>query len=787
LAANNCHPQTLAVVATRLEALAGQLEVVAPAELRPGEDVAGILLQYPDTQGRIEDYSTIIGQAHAAGALAVVATDLLSLTLLRPPGEMGADIVVGNAQRFGVPLGFGGPHAAFLATRDAFKRQMPGRLVGVSKDSRGRPALRLALGTREQHIRREKATSNICTAQALLANMAAAYAIYHGPEGLTRIARHVHRLTAVLAAGVARLGHEPSAGPWFDTLAIRLRGCTTEELRGRAEARQVNLRYAAGDVVIVALDETVTEDDLDDLFAIFNQGAAAGFKARELAAQLPADSLPNWPEALRRRSAFLRHPVFQLYHSETEMLRYLRRLEARDLSLCQAMIPLGSCTMKLNPAAAMQPLSWPEFSRLHPFAPLEQAQGYLEMFAQLENWLGAVTGLPAVSLQPNAGSQGEYAGLLVIRQYHRKRGDSQRNVCLIPMSAHGTNPASAVMAGMKVAPVACDREGNIDLADLRAKAAQHAAQLACVMVTYPSTHGVFEEGIVELCRVIHEHGGLVYMDGANLNAQVGWSRPGDMGADVCHINLHKTFAIPHGGGGPGMGPIAVRADLAPFLPGRHTAGQQTPRQGGAVSGAPWGSASILTISWMYMAMMGAEGLRQATAFAILNANYISRRLAAYFPTLYRGANGYVAHECILDLRAFKSVTAEDVAKRLMDYGFHAPTLSWPVPGTLMVEPTESESKRELDRFCEAMMAIHAEMQAVESGQMDRLNNPLKNAPHTADMLAGEWVRPYSREQAAFPAPGLKEHKFWPAVGRVDNVWGDRNPVCTCAGMEAFLS
>lgn len=785
LASNTCHPQTLEVVQTRLEALGARLEVAPPEAFQLGEDVAGVLVQYPDTEGTIADYAGLVEQAHAVGALVVMAVDLLSLTLLRPPGEMGADMAVGNAQRFGVPLGFGGPHAAFLATRDAFKRQMPGRLVGVSKDSRGRPALRLALGTREQHIRREKATSNICTAQALLANMAAAYAIYHGPEGLTRIARHVHRLARVLAEGVRRLGHDPSAGPWFDTLKIRLFGCTSAEIQGWAVARMVNVRPAGPEAVLVALDETVREEDLEVLLAIFNRGEPPAFTARELARLYPADATPEWPEPLLRRSAFLRHPVFHAYHSETEMLRYLRRLEARDLSLCQAMIPLGSCTMKLNPAAAMQPLSWPEFARLHPFAPLEQAQGYLEMFAQLEGWLAEVTGLGAVSLQPNAGSQGEYAGLLVIRRYHASRGEGRRRVCLIPMSAHGTNPASAVMAGMRVVPVVCDEGGNIDLEDLRAKAAQHAAELACVMVTYPSTHGVFEEGIVELCRVIHEHGGLVYLDGANLNAQVGWCRPGDMGADVCHINLHKTFAIPHGGGGPGMGPIAVRTELAPYLPGHRTAGQGGAQASGAVSAAPWGSASILAISWMYMAMMGAEGLRRATAFAILNANYLSRRLAPYFPTLYRGQGGFVAHECILDLRAFKTVTAEDVAKRLMDYGFHAPTLSWPVPGTLMVEPTESESKRELDRFCEAMQAIHAEMEAVESGRLDRLNNPLKNAPHTADMLAGEWGRPYSREQAAFPVAALKEAKFWPAVGRVDNVWGDRNPVCTCAGMEAY--
>jgi len=780
LVAADCHPQNLEVVQTRARALGLEVRVEDPARFVCDATTLGILLQYPATDGAVRDLAPCIARAHQAGALAVVAADLLALTLLRPPGEDGADIVVGSAQRFGVPPGFGGPHAAFLATRDEFKRQMPGRLVGVSKDARGRPAYRLALGTREQHIRREKATSNICTAQALLANVAAMYAVYHGPDGLTAIARRIHRLTATLAAGLARLGHMVvNAGSFFDTLTVRPRGGAAAVLE-RARQHGINLRPVDAATLGIALDETTRPADVAELLAIFNDDAAPDF---DPAALLPAD----WQSPVaNRRSPFLQHPVFQRYHSETEMLRYLRRLEAKDLSLCHSMIPLGSCTLKLNATSQMMPLSWPEFARLHPFAPADQAAGYHELFADLERWLAEITGLPAVWLQPNAGSQGEYAGLLVIRQYHASRGEAHRNVCLIPTSAHGTNPASAVMAGLRVVPVACDARGNVDLADLAARAAEHRERLAAVMVTYPSTHGVFEPGIRELCRIVHEHGGQVYMDGANLNAQVGLTSPGDIGADVCHLNLHKTFCIPHGGGGPGVGPIAVAAHLARFLPGRAAAPTGPVGPIGPVAAAPYGSASLLPIPWMYIACMGAAGLTEATQVAILNANYIARRLDPYFPVLYRGEHGLVAHECILDLRPFKSVTAEDVAKRLMDFGIHAPTLSWPVPGTLMVEPTESESKAELDRFCEAMIAIHAEIQAVESGRLDPVNNPLKQAPHPVEVVAAnDWNRPYPREQAAFPVPGLRDFKFWPACARVDNVFGDRHLVCTCAGVEAY--
>jgi glycine dehydrogenase len=780
LVAADCHPQNLEVVQTRARALGLEVRVEDPARFVCDATTLGILLQYPATDGAVRDLAPCIARAHQAGALAVVAADLLALTLLRPPGEDGADIVVGSAQRFGVPPGFGGPHAAFLATRDEFKRQMPGRLVGVSKDARGRPAYRLALGTREQHIRREKATSNICTAQALLANVAAMYAVYHGPDGLTAIARRIHRLTATLAAGLARLGHTVvNAGSFFDTVTVRPRGGAAAALE-RARQHGINLRPVDAATLGIALDETTRPADVAELLAIFNDDAAPDF---DPAALLPAD----WQSPVaNRRSPFLQHPVFQRYHSETEMLRYLRRLEAKDLSLCHSMIPLGSCTLKLNATSQMMPLSWPEFARLHPFAPADQAAGYHELFADLERWLAEITGLPAVWLQPNAGSQGEYAGLLVIRQYHASRGEAHRNVCLIPTSAHGTNPASAVMAGLRVVPVACDARGNVDLADLAARAAEHRERLAAVMVTYPSTHGVFEPGIRELCRIVHEHGGQVYMDGANLNAQVGLTSPGDIGADVCHLNLHKTFCIPHGGGGPGVGPIAVAAHLARFLPGRAAAPTGPVGPIGPVAAAPYGSASLLPIPWMYIACMGAAGLTEATQVAILNANYIARRLDPYFPVLYRGEHGLVAHECILDLRPFKSVTAEDVAKRLMDFGIHAPTLSWPVPGTLMVEPTESESKAELDRFCEAMIAIHAEIQAVESGRLDPVNNPLKQAPHPVEVVAAnDWNRPYPREQAAFPVPGLRDFKFWPACARVDNVFGDRHLVCTCAGVEAY--
>ncbi len=780
-----CHPQNIEVVQTRAKALG--IEVVVGSHDAAALDgkFFGALVRYPATDGAIFDYAGFAEKAHTAGALVVVAADLLALTLLRPPGEFGADVAVGSSQRFGVPLGYGGPHAAFFATRDEFKRQMPGRLVGVSKDSRGQPAYRLALGTREQHIRREKATSNICTAQALLANMAMAYACYHGPAGLKKIAERVRRHVAILAAGLEKLEHKIGTAPFFDTLRVSLKGYTSAEIVTIAEKNQVNLRVLDKTTLGVSLDETTSVKDVALLLKIFNGNFEPDFTVEELVAQVKAG---DYAAPLKRTSKCLTHSVFDRYHSETEMLRYLRRLESRDLSLTTSMIPLGSCTMKLNATCEMLPVSWPEFSKIHPFAPLKQTRGYQEMFGQLEEWLAEITGFAAISLQPNAGSQGEYAGLLVIHEYHASRGEAHRNVCLIPTSAHGTNPASAVMAGMKVVAVACDRGGDIDVTDLRAKATEHKANLACLMVTYPSTHGVFEESIREICEIVHANGGQVYMDGANMNAQVGLCRPGDIGADVCHLNLHKTFCIPHGGGGPGMGPIGVAEHLADFLPAHPVVSLGGENPIGAVSAAPWGSASILTISWVYIVAMGAAGLTEATKVAILNANYIAERLEKYFPTLYRGHGNFVAHECILDLRQFKSVTAEDVAKRLMDYGFHAPTLSFPVAGTLMVEPTESESKEELDRFCDAMVSIHGEIMAVESGVMDKQNNPLKNAPHTADTIAAtEWNRPYSREQAAFPTAHEREYKFWPCVGRVDNVFGDRNLVCSCVGMEAYTS
>ena len=773
-----CHPQTIEVVTARAKALDIEAVVGNAATFAFTDKVFGALVQYPDTFGAIHDYSGFAEKAHAAGAMLTVATDLLALTLIKPPGEFGADIVVGSAQRFGVPLGYGGPHAAFFATRDEFKRQMPGRIVGVSKDSRGKPALRLALGTREQHIRREKATSNICTAQALLANMASLYACYHGAEGLKQIARRVQALTEILATGLTKLGFAVAGTPRFDTLKINLGDKKSADILKIAEAHRINLRAIDDQTIGISLDEATNVADVAELWQIFNGDKPASFSLAENV----SSTTSNFE---LRTSNFLAHPVFNRYHSETEMLRYIKRLESRDLSLTASMIPLGSCTMKLNAAAEMFPVSWSEFSKIHPFAPLKQTRGYQKLFEQLEAWLAEITGFAGISLQPNAGSQGEYAGLLVIRAYHESRGDAHRNVCLIPTSAHGTNPASAVMAGMKVVAVACDTNGNIDVADLRAKAEAHKADLSCLMITYPSTHGVFEETIREICEIIHANGGQVYMDGANMNAQVGLTSPGFIGADVCHLNLHKTFCIPHGGGGPGVGPIGVAEHLVEFLPGHNVINLGGERPIGAVSAAPWGSASILTISWMYIAMMGADGLTEATKFAILNANYISKRLEQHFPTLYR-SNGLVAHECILDLRTFKSVTAEDVAKRLMDYGFHAPTLSWPVAGTLMVEPTESESKYELDRFCDAMISIHAEMTAVETGAADAKNNLLKNAPHTADQIASDnWNRPYGREQAAFPAKSLHDYKFWPHVGRVDNVFGDRNPICSCVGMEDY--
>jgi glycine dehydrogenase len=778
-----CHPQTVDVVRTRAEALGIEVVTGDHQSFQFSEKVFGALVQYPNTYGEVLDYSQFIEQAHAAGALVTVAADLLSLTLLRPPGEFGADIALGSAQRFGVPLGYGGPHAAYFATREALKRHIPGRIVGVSKDARGRPALRLALQTREQHIRREKATSNICTAQALLASVVAMFACYHGPDGLRQIARRIHLMTDILARGLERLDHRVGPKAHFDTLRVDLGAGSAADILKSAEAQRMNFRLIGEYEVGIALDETTTEQDLADILCVFNGDRPPDFSVADLVQhEVTVGVLPS---PFARTSPFLTHPVFNRYHSETEMLRYLKRLESRDLSLTTSMIPLGSCTMKLNPAAAMFPITWPEFSRLHPFAPLQQVRGYQILFQQLEEWLAEITGFAGISLQPNAGSQGEYTGLLVIRAWHLDRCEGHRDVCLIPTSAHGTNPASAVMAGLRVVAVACDNQGNIDVADLRAKAEANKDRLAALMVTYPSTHGVFEESIREVCEIIHAHGGQVYMDGANLNAQVGLCRPRDIGADVCHVNLHKTFCIPHGGGGPGMGPIGVAGHLVEFLPGHGVVNLGGENPVGAVSAAPWGSASILPIPWVYIAAMGGPGLTEASQYAILNANYIARRFQDYFPVLYRGHSGLVAHECILDLRQFKNVTVEDVAKRLMDYGFHAPTVSWPVPGTIMVEPTESESKEELDRFCEALISIHAEMEAIESGKADRQNNVLKNAPHTADMLVAEpWTHAYSREQACFPAKWLREHKFWPAAARIDNVFGDRNLVCSCAGMEA---
>ncbi len=766
-----CHPQTLDVLATRAAPLGIELEADDAGTART-EGAFGVLLQTPDTRGVVRDGAGSVARWKAQGAMAIVATDPLALALLQPPGEWGADIVVGSAQRFGVPMGYGGPHAAFFATKDEFKRHMPGRIVGVSRDARGRLALRLALQTREQHIRREKATSNICTAQVLLAVMASMYAVYHGPDGLREIAERVRGHAARLAESLRRAGAVVD-GPFFDTLAVS--GVDAKAVLARGAERRINLRAHSDGAVGVALDETVGEGDLRDLAWAFGVPLAEGVDGCE------------WPLAPRRETPVLRHPVFRAHRTETEMLRYIRRLESRDLSLTRSMIPLGSCTMKLNATAEMVPVSWPEFSALHPFAPPEQAAGYRRLFRDLESWLAAITGLPVVSLQPNAGSQGEYAGLLAIRGYHRARGETGRNVCLIPASAHGTNPASAVMAGFRVVAVACDASGNVDVADLKAKAERHAAELGALMVTYPSTHGVFEEAIPEICAVAHAHGGQVYLDGANLNALVGLCRPGDFGADVCHVNLHKTFCIPHGGGGPGMGPIAAAAHLAPHVPGHAVVDMGTGRRGGAVSAAPWGSASILPISWMFMRMMGAEGLRRASEIAILNANYIAARLAGHYHVLYKGRRGRVAHECILDLRPLKAaagVEVEDVAKRLMDYGFHAPTMSWPVPGTLMIEPTESESKAELDRFCDAMIAIRGEIAEIEQGRADRDRNALKGAPHPAEAVVSDgWEQPYGRERAAYPLPWVRQDKFWPAVARIDNVFGDRNPQCLCPTVE----
>jgi len=785
--ADDVFPQTLDVVWTRAAPL-GLAVTVGPAADAAHADCFAAVLQYPGANGDVRDYRALVDALHARGAQAIVATDLLALTVLAPPGEWGADVVVGSSQRFGVPMGFGGPHAAFLATRDEFKRSMPGRLVGVTVDSHGQPAYRLALQTREQHIRREKATSNICTAQVLLAVIASMYAVYHGPRGLATIAERVHRLTSVLAAGLAKLGLGVANASFFDTLTVAA-GARTGEILDHADG-EANFRRIDASHLGISLDETTTRADVKHLWELCAPAGAEmpDFDALETAA---GDA---FPARLRRTSPFLTHPTFNTYHSETEMLRYLRRLADRDIALDRAMIPLGSCTMKLNATAEMIPVTWREFAHLHPFAPAGQTQGYRQMIAELERMLCAVTGYAAVSLQPNAGSQGEYAGLLVIRAYHASRGEAHRNVCLIPASAHGTNPASAQMAGMRVVVVACDDSGNVDLPDLRAKAAEHRDALAAVMVTYPSTHGVFETGIGEICRIVHEHGGQVYVDGANLNALLGLAAPGEFGADVSHLNLHKTFCIPHGGGGPGVGPVAVRAHLAKFLP-RHRELPANPDAIGPVAAAPYGSASILPISWMYIAMMGAEGLTAATESAILAANYIASRLGAHYPVLYAGANGLVAHECILDLRALKDktgITVDDVAKRLVDYGFHAPTMSFPVAGTLMIEPTESESKTELDRFVAAMIAIRGEVSAIEEGRMDPTDNPLKHAPHTAAaLMAAEWKHGYSRELAAYPGkgagdgagpgagPGARSAKYWPPVGRADNVYGDRNLFCAC--------
>ena len=781
-----CHPQTIAVVQTRARPLGIRVVVGHHADAALDGTFFGALVQYPATDGSIFDYGAFCGQVHAAGALAIVAADPLALCLLKPPGEFGADVAVGTTQRFGVPLGYGGPHAAYFAVKDEYKRLLPGRLVGVSRDSQGQPAYRLSLQTREQHIRRDKATSNICTAQVLLAVIASMYAVYHGPHGLRGIAGRVHRLTGALAAGLRRLGFEVGPEAFFDTIQVKVGAGKAEEIHAQAQEKGINLRHVDAGTVGVSLDETVDLIDLQDLWSVFHGGQAPGFEPAAFASE--ADAEIHFPAALARRSAFLEHPVFNKYHTETEMLRYLRRLESKDLSLTTSMIPLGSCTMKLNATTEMFPVTWPEFGRLHPFAPAAQAEGYRILAHELEKWLGEITGLPAVSLQPNAGSQGEYAGLLAIRGYHESRHEGHRDVCLIPTSAHGTNPASAVMAGYKVVPVRCDSQGNIDVGDLRARAESNQGKLAALMITYPSTHGVFEGTIKEICQIIHDGGGQVYMDGANMNAQVGLCRPGDIGADVVHLNLHKTFCIPHGGGGPGVGPICAQAHLRPFLPGHPVANPLGLTEDGPVSAAPLGSASILVISWLYIAMMGRDALAEATKLAILNANYIARQLEPYYPVLYRGNDGLVAHECILDLRGFKAagVEVEDVAKRLMDYGFHAPTVSWPVAGTVMIEPTESESKEELDRFCDAMIAIHGEIKAIEAGEADRKDNVLKNAPHTAGMVtADEWPHGYTRTLAAYPARWTREHKFWPTVGRVDNVYGDRNLVCSCVPMEAY--
>lgn len=786
LIAQDCHPQTIAVVSTRAQALGIDIVVGDPNTLVADTEAFGLLVQYPGTYGHLEDIEPLIEKAHAANTLVTVAADIMALLMVKSPGDLGADVVVGNTQRFGVPMGFGGPHAAFFATRDAYKRSTPGRIIGVSIDRRGDPALRMAMQTREQHIRREKATSNICTAQALLAIMAAFYAMYHGPRGLRRIATRIQRLTCIVKAGLQELGFQADNDTYFDTLTYTV-GDRQQGIVQRALKRGINLRILGDDRLGLSLDETTDARDVATLMEVFSQDATP-----PSVTTLDKTVIENAgiPDSLLRSTNYLNHPLFNNYHSETEMLRYMRYLEDKDIALNRAMIPLGSCTMKLNATTEMLAVTWPEFARMHPFAPREQTAGYQLLLEELDDMLRDCTGYDAISMQPNSGAQGEYAGLLAIRRYHESRGDDQRDICLIPSSAHGTNPASAALAGMRVVIVECDGMGNVDMADLREKAQRHTQELACIMVTYPSTHGVFEESIIELCEVVHEHGGQVYVDGANLNALVGVAAPGKFGADVSHLNLHKTFCIPHGGGGPGMGPIGVGAHLAPFLPGHPVAPVPgVDDDNDVVSAAPFGSASILPISWAYIALMGGEGLTRATKVAILNANYIAHRLQDHYPILYTGSSGNVAHECIIDIRPIKEdsgISEEDIAKRMIDYGFHAPTMSFPVAGTLMIEPTESESLAELDRFCDALIAIRQEIAQVQDGTLDAQDNPLINAPHTLnDVAATQWEHPYDREQAAYPVESLRRYKYWAPVARVDNVYGDRNLMCSCPSIDSY--
>lgn len=788
----NTFPQTLEVIRTRALPLDIEVVVGNEDEFKPDESYFAAVTQYPDARGEVKDLGAFVKNCQASQVMSIVATDLLALCLLKSPGELGADIVIGSSQRFGVPFGFGGPHAAFLSTRDEFKRMIPGRIIGVSVDQHGQKALRLALQTREQHIRREKATSNICTAQVLLAVMASMYAVYHGPQGLKAIAERVHNLARALSAGLKKLGFQTVSESFFDTVQVKVGAAERTTILERAKNARINLQTlnlngAPGEYYIgISLDEVTTVAEVETLLSVFGNKSPLNID------ELAQSSKATVPTALKRTSPYLLHPTFNRFHSETEMLRYINRLQAKDLSLTHSMIPLGSCTMKLNATSEMIPVTWPEFSRIHPLAPLDQAQGYLELIHQLEGWLSEITGFAGVSLQPNAGSQGEYAGLLVIREYLKSKNQSQRTICLIPSSAHGTNPASAVMAGFKVVVTACDTQGNIDMTDLKAKIETHKENLGALMVTYPSTHGVFEETFTEICRLVHEAGGQVYMDGANMNALVGVAKPGQLGADVSHLNLHKTFCIPHGGGGPGIGPIGVAEHLKPFLPKHGLVPESGPKTGiTATTSAPWGSAGILPISWAYIAMMGREGLKQATQVAILNANYMAKKLAPHFATLYTGKNGFVAHECIIDVRPFKEsagITVEDIAKRLMDYGFHAPTMSWPVIGTLMIEPTESESLEELDRFVDALIQIREEIREIEKGQADKEDNVLKNAPHSyTHLLSDGWKHTYSREKAAFPLNWVRERKFWVSVGRVDNAYGDKNLVCACLPVEAYNS